>query len=53
MGGLSSIELKMADALPITMTLGGLKEGIAQEIEQQHETKNFQSVLRTSQYGRS
>lgn len=33
-------ELKMADALPITMTLGGLKDGIAQEIEHAYSSKN-------------
>lgn len=33
-------ELKMADALPITMTLGGLKDGIAQEIEYNYSQGN-------------
>lgn len=33
-------ELKMTDALPITMTLGGLKDGIAQEIKYAYSSKN-------------
>ena len=41
LGGLSSIELKMADALPITMTLGGLKDGIAQENCKSAECQKF------------